>query len=118
MHSNGKFSCNATQVELDLVTEPVNITYFDADDAPPIANFYAISYLYLGTLALVCCILTAIPVSILTGGQPNLNRYTVRNIWKFMPDKVQCFLSCGTFPDKDTSFIDEGNVNKSYATHL
>ena len=109
-------SCNQTEIE--LVIKPVsNVTYFDDEDAPAIANFYAISYMYLGTLALICCILTAIPVSILTGGQRNLNRYTVKNVWKFLPEKAQRFLSCGTFPDKE-EYIDQGEVNKAYATNL
>ena len=109
-------SCNQTEIE--LVIKPVlNVTYNDDADAPAIANFYAISYMYLGTLALVGCILTAIPVSILTGGQKNLNRYTVKNVWKFLPDKAQRFLSCGTFPEKD-EYIEQGEVNKSYATNL
>merc|ERR1712062_518969 len=90
-------NCNQSQVQTSFFNTSVLDDFVvprQAEESPAISEFYSISYMYLGTLAMVCCMITGIIVSLATGGQPNLNRRTVRNIWKYFPDGAQRVLSC------------------------
>ena len=116
---NFLFSCNATEIvnPVNITSRLIDTTDFTSDENPTIAKFYAISYMYLGTLALLCCVISGIVVSLITGRQKNLNRYTVKNLWKYFPEKIQCFMTCGTFPEK--KFCEQkGTDNNAYATSL
>ena len=113
------FSCNATEIvnPVNTTSRLIDTTDFTADENPTIAKFYAISYMYLGTLALLCCVISGIVVSLITGRQKNLNRYTVKNLWKYFPEKIQRFMTCGTFPEE--KFCEQkGTDNNAYATSL
>ena len=112
------FSCNETEIVnfSNITSRSVDAIDLQADETPIIAKFYAISYMYLGTLALLGCVISGIIVSLLTGRQKNLNRYTVKNIWKYFPEKFQKIMTCGTFPEK--IYDHKGTTNTAYATNL
>ena len=98
-----------------LATSPVNGT--ELDDSP-LTELYSISYMYLGTLAYVGCMVSAIIISLVTPNQKKLHSATIVSFFGKLPVNVQRFLSRGLIPKEEPGKIElgptNGNTNASY----
>ena len=109
-------SCNATQVvQPVLSTTLVNATEIEKS---PLVELYSISYMYLGTLAYVGCMISAMIISLVTPKQKKIHSATIVSVFGKLPIKVQRFLSRGLIPRDEPGKVElgpaNGNSNVSY----
>ena len=89
----------------------------EVDDSP-LVELYSISYMYLGTLAYVGCMISAIIISLVTPKQKKLHSATIVSLFGKLPVNIQRFLSRGLIPKEEPNKIElgptNGNTNVSY----
>ena len=74
--------------------------------------------MYLGTLAYVGCMISAMIVSLVTPKQEKLHSATIVSLFGKLPIKAQRFLSRGLIPKQEPGKVElrptNGNTNASY----
>ena len=95
--------------------KPDKVDFTEIENSP-LAELYSISYMYLGTLSYVGCMLSAILISLVTPKQEKLHSATIVSAFGKLPVKVQQFLSRGLLPKQEPKLQlkDFGQSNNSY----